>query len=203
MDTSLGQDNTIVLQGAGPEGITIAVMASAVNSSFWLEVLHICHERAGDQMNVHATESTGSSVVMEAIRRRWGADASQSFGYTGAKLWVSPHASVVILHSCRHPAVDACTSEPLLLLHRACCCSAAAAHLESCATLCGCSMRRRVQCSRSIGKVTGSPLAGIMKPAGANFTKANPLDCGMVKVWLASTDSEANQTHESWACCPA
>ena len=73
-------------------------MASTANSSFWLEVLHICHERAVDQLYARANESTGSSVVMEAIRRRWGADASQSFGYTGAKLWVSPDAWLDILH---------------------------------------------------------------------------------------------------------
>ena len=41
VEETLGQDNTIVLQGAGPAGITNAAMASTANSSFWLEVLHL------------------------------------------------------------------------------------------------------------------------------------------------------------------
>ena len=87
-DESL-RDYTILLQGTGAEGMTNAVLASAVNNSFWLEVLQTCKDRANKPQFDFAIEATGPGVMAETIRRLFNIDPSSNYGYSGRELEVS------------------------------------------------------------------------------------------------------------------
>ena len=88
VDESLG-DFTIILQGTGIEGVTNAVMASAPNNSFWLEVLKTCQDRATKPEYDMAIFSTGPVVVGETIRRLFNIDPFARLGFVGDVLKVN------------------------------------------------------------------------------------------------------------------
>ena len=85
-DESLG-DNTIILQGTGGEGITNAVLASAPNNTFWLEVLHVCQDRAAEGQT-YPIGATGPAVIGEVIKRIFNIDPWCNLGFMGKTLEV-------------------------------------------------------------------------------------------------------------------
>ena len=87
-DDSLG-DYTIVLQGTGIEGVTNAVMASAPNNTFWLEVLRTCQERADKPEFKIAIQATGPKAVGATIKRLFDVDPFNNIGFVGKDLEVS------------------------------------------------------------------------------------------------------------------
>ena len=87
IEDSLG-NYTIVLQGTGIEGVTNAVMASAPGNSFWLDVLKVCQNRAGDPNYKNAIFATGPIVVGEALKARYHVDPWARLGFTGDELKV-------------------------------------------------------------------------------------------------------------------
>ena len=84
-DDTLG-NYTVVLQGTGAEGVTNAVMASAPNTSFWLDVLQTCQERAHAEYPIIAT---GPGVVGDTITKLFKVDPVLRLGFIGDVLEVS------------------------------------------------------------------------------------------------------------------
>ena len=88
VDSSL-EGFTVVLQGTGHEGVTNAIMASAPNHGFWLEVLRQCRDRANDPDKQWPIAATGPIVVVDAFLEYFRSNVYCRTGYMGDHFEVS------------------------------------------------------------------------------------------------------------------